>query len=310
MKALILAFLLASGVANAASYCSGSINQDTQINSTSAGSTYTGNGCSVAPKCVLTLCGCQLPSVGLPATSTYESGVVGSGGAIVVQGPSFEVAANCIPFIVTVKKNVFQQDACLRFCGSLPPSSVVTLSDNQLNCTKPNPAFGYDDRIVTILLGDSDPMHLCAKSQLSIIRNIVAAINPCALIALAAFAIACFTQILLQLAACCRCCENNCTACVPPPCATTTTTLETTVPVVTVPTSTVTEATAATTTTTPTTTTTTPTTTTTTPTTTTTTPTTTTTTPTTTTTTPTTTTTTPTTTTTTPTTTTTTPIPW
>lgn len=225
MKALLLSFLLAAGVgvANGAAYCSGSINSNLQVNSTVAGSAHIGNGCSVSPKCVLTLCGLELPHSGLPATSTFEGGVVGAGGAIIVQGPSFEVAANCVPFIVTVKKNRFEQDAALQFCGSLPPSSVVTISDNTLNCTKPNPAFGYDDRIVTILLGDADPMHLCAKSQLSVIRNIVCAINPCALLALAAFAIACFVQILLQMAACCRCCENDCTAVVPPVIKTTTT---------------------------------------------------------------------------------------
>ena len=229
MKALIITFLLAAGMANAANqYCSGDINSNMQVNSTSAASTNIGSRCRLAPNRVLTLSGADLPQSGsLPATSTFEDGTVGSGGALIVQGPSFEVAANCIPFIVTVKKNKFEVDAALRFAGSLPPSSIVTISDNELNNTKPHPAFGYDDRVVAILLGDSEPMYLCAKSQLTIMRNVVCAINPCQLLLLAAFAIACFVQILLQLAACCRCCENNCTAEVP--CPTTTTRATTTV---------------------------------------------------------------------------------
>lgn len=222
MKAfLVTALLIATGLcaaADAAGYCSGTIDFDLQVNCSVAGFTYTGSACVVASWRVLTLSGAELPPSGLPVTLTYADGRVGVGGAIVVRGPPADQAANSVPFIVTVTRNVFELDAALRFTGSLPPSSVVTLSENVLNVTRPNPATGLGDRIVGILLGDAaEPLTLWARSQFSVLRNAVSAINLSPLQDLAAFGIASFAQIELQVAACWRLCENNITCVVPPP---------------------------------------------------------------------------------------------
>lgn len=145
MKSLLLAaFMIVATVVSSVSateFCpSGQISNHISIDLDTPGATHTiASGCIAAEDLNIVVNASM--NVGSPSsaptTVTISQVNIGRRDVLIVAGSSNQVAQQRSPYIINILNNQFGNDAALYFIGSLPPSSVVTVSGNRFNASTP-----------------------------------------------------------------------------------------------------------------------------------------------------------------------------
>jgi hypothetical protein len=191
MKPMLLA-MLAMAAATAAAFstpftlnntevCYDGVFNHTLLETNTSGWAYNATGCSIAANSFVNISGAMLPIlyVGVnpvPVGMMFTGGTVGSGSAMVIQGPLSNKARMVVPWLVDITGNTFERDAQLRVIGSIPINSTITISSNTFDVQQSN-SFLTDtlNSLMAISVGgiltSSEPMSIYLNSALNITSN-------------------------------------------------------------------------------------------------------------------------------------------
>lgn len=169
---------------NSTEICYDGVFNHTLLETNTSGWTYNATGCSIAANSFVNISAAMLPVlyVGVnpvPVGMIFNGGTVGSGTALVLQGPLNNKARMTVPWLVDIIGNTFERNAQIRVIGSIPINSTITISSNSFDVTQSN-SFLTDtlDRVLAISVGGQltpafEPMSIYLNSALNITSNTI-----------------------------------------------------------------------------------------------------------------------------------------
>ena len=145
MRSLVVAALMLSSMALSAlgagpqAYCSAGsrILTDRTIQMVDDLTSYNGVTCESDPKVKLVLDASKAPD-GFGITATFTDGTIGAGGALQFIGPTGDRIGMVAPLLVRIERCIFEKDAVLHVQGSLPTSSLISISGNRFDVGAPH----------------------------------------------------------------------------------------------------------------------------------------------------------------------------
>lgn len=169
---------------NDTNVCFDGIFNHTLLETNTSGWVYNSSGCQVEANSYVNISGMALPVLYqgvpvIPVGFNFEHNTVGAGSALVLQGPLSYAARMVMPWFVEIIGNTFERDAQLRFIGSVPINSTITISQNILDVYNANPYLTDSlDRVVGISVGGNlttafEYTSMYHNSHISITENVI-----------------------------------------------------------------------------------------------------------------------------------------
>lgn len=143
---------------NATNVCSiGGIYDRPVLQTLDSGWSYNAVGCRVPADMLVNISGGVLPIMYshipiVPVGFNFRGSTMGGGSALVIDGPMSDFGRMYVPWMVEIVGNTFGTNAQLRFVGSLPVNSTITIENNVFDVQAPN-AYLADGKQFVLAIG-------------------------------------------------------------------------------------------------------------------------------------------------------------